>query len=207
MKSAYQFGINLACVNAGIDPLNFEFHKSAVEHRENPSTPGYGVFERGLAKLAAGMYAGCGEMDSMEYHLFDQLTKSAEWYPQFNVFTDPVLSTLGEALGDAIGQDLQLQQNTKTAALHQGLLGALGERALSWSPSLMQGLLMASAATGAGAGSMWWALNRDATQDDTDNAAMQTRIDHYGKLTKQISRRLRDSNALTPAPAHLIPAE
>jgi hypothetical protein len=197
--NAHQFGINLACVNAGITPLAFEFHKSAVEYRENPTTPGYGVFERGLAKFAAEMYAHCGQQDSIEYHVFDQLTKSATWYPQFNAYTDPVLETLGAALGEAVGQDHALQARVKSAGLHQGLIGALGERALSWSPSLLQGLLAASAATGAGIGSIYWALNRHSTEDDADNEATQAKINHYSKLTKQISNRLQDTNALAPA--------
>ncbi len=97
---------------------------------------------------------------------------------------------LTEATEEALGAEVCME---KQAIKGVGGLSLAGIRAgTALSPALLKTLLFASAATGAGAGTIAWGLNRDAREDDEELERMQTQIDTYNRISREIGNKLRD---------------
>jgi hypothetical protein len=188
-NDAFNFGVRLACINAGLPHKDLEFHKAASAALEDSAHPHYGVFDRVVCKLAAELYEQAGKAGCFEHCLYNGLSKAASWYPEFSDFTEPVFAVLGRDLNIRLHMQDLAEARVKEASA--GALGAYAlSKGLSWSPSLVEWLLGAGVAGGAGVGAASWALNRGATTDDADLQELKNRRDHYTKLTGQISDEL-----------------
>ena len=55
----------------------------------------------------------------------------------------------------------------------------------------MKGILALSAATGIGAGALYWTLKRDATQEAAPNEKLRGQIDYYRNLSKDVEGSIK----------------
>jgi hypothetical protein len=187
--NAHILGQRIACIAAGIPFEMLEFHKAATEALEDPSQPGYGAFQRVVSKIAADIYAGAEKRSSFEYQLFEKLSKSATWYPEFDAFIEPVLIVLGQDFNAGIAEETAVEEGHRKSAAPALAAYAVG-KGVAWSPALMQYLLGAGVAGGAATGGAYWALNRDAATDDADLTGLHAKIKHYNHLSGQITDQL-----------------
>ena len=201
MKSSTLYGSILACVLHGVAPDTYEFHKAAVDKLSDVNDPNYGALDRMVANYAAEAFNAADKRASFEYCLYDNLRKAAQWFPEFNRFTDPVYSVMarevnmdiedGNRVKSAAAQQADLD---KRAAILNTVLNMAGKGVTS-TPALTKMLLGAGAATGAGAGALYWGLNRDSNEDDEKIEAMKERLKHYHRITNEISSDLQRNNA------------
>lgn len=107
------------------------------------------------------------------YHLHF-LCKSA-WSPHTDEVLDLVLT--------AAQAQQQVKKATSLASFTNPGLAGLGLAG--------KGLLYGAAAGGAGAGALWWLLNRHASQDEADNAGKQQQVDYYQDLARELEDSMR----------------
>lgn len=58
-----------------------------------------------------------------------------------------------------------------------------------------KGLIYGGLGAGAGLGSLWWLLNRHASEDDAENESKQHQVDYYNRLAAEIEESMRRKNA------------
>ena len=179
-----EFGIFVACVAHGIAPDDFPTVKSAAEGISN--LPGADVLGRQVAGFARDIFATAGHSGDFEAHLYDQLSKTASWEPAHFEFLEPVYSVLGRhhQLMQEVQKQATNEQSIKNAS---AFLSKLGE-GLATIPGSVLGT---SVVGGAGLGSIYWALNRGAQGDDADAVSMQSKIEYYDKIRKEIADELK----------------
>jgi hypothetical protein len=132
--------------------------------RKSANAPELG---RQLAGFARDIYLQANEPHCFERHLFEQLTKVADWKPEHFDFTEPVLIALS------------------TVKQANGLTDILTEV-----PKYVWG----GAALGGGAlGTLNWMLKRDAVESDAKSKSLEARTQYYKNLAGEISRELKNS--------------
>ena len=190
-KKAREFGIAIACARHNVSLENFEFIKAASETLEDPTHPQYGAFPRTVSALAADLYKAAGKELSVEYHLFDGLSKAAAWHPELDRFIDPVLITLGVDQAEALQDETRIVKSAGALALLP-----LAMQADAPVRAGLGGLMTLAGAGGAGLGALACGLQRHAQGDDDDIEAMKAKAKHYRQLTNEISQRLQQNNAV-----------
>lgn len=179
---------------AGIPYQEVDFADAFDTERIKLAAENDGVFERQVARLAAALYAETGQAGSIEFHLYDQLAKSAKWQQHYQSLIDPVLLALGSDWHRAVRTEAINDDWRKRAAAAE-VVPSLLEHGIAWAPEMLKTLMLAGAAAGGGAGALYWGMNRDANEDDAKAEATQAKIDHYKRITHEISSRLAANNA------------
>ena len=181
----------MACLEHGIPPATYHFHQALVENLEDPWSENYGSLEKLGCHVAAEMFKEAGLEISPEFCLYDQLRKVANWNPFFDQYAQPVFDAVCRESIYARLADAEVEEGVKRAAVN-GVLSVIG-RALTSTPTIGGGAL-----AGAGLGSLYWALNRHATEDDDKNEALKAKIKLYRRITSEIAEDLK-RNAAVPA--------
>jgi hypothetical protein len=167
------FGAIAACLAANVHPDSLpELAGMCAGFRKSANSQQFG---RMLAGFARDIYIEADEANSIERHVFEQLTKVASWEPEHFDYVEPVLlalSTVKAAAGEG-----------------GGILSAIPEGARM--------MLGGSALAGGALGTLNWALNRDANEDDAKSKSIAARTAYYKNLANEISRELKTS----PQPA------
>lgn len=184
------FAESIACLFEGVDPTLMPFLKGAAFVHDDDSVETYGAIQKMAAHFAANLYAAAGERLSFEYSLFDSLRKVAKWEEGYDRFTTPVLDVLTRVVADARLQECELEHVNKQAAVPGFLLNLLGTTAAA-APTVSKMLLGMGAATGAAAGGLTWGLNRHSSEDENKIEAMKERVNHYKRITREISEDLK----------------
>ena len=147
-----------------------ELNKSAVNYLEGyvaviDSAEGAEV-KRDLCKLAAMAFASDGLEKSAHAILFTSLSKAPEWFPQFDVYTDCVISALGKQ-ASALLPGAAVAANDKIGGLLAKLmaLGTLG---------------------GIGVGGAGFLMARDSRQTSAENAALLEKVRAYRQLRRDL---------------------
>jgi hypothetical protein len=187
----------LACLFQGVNPDEYYIHKAAAELLTDVRDPQYGQLSKMAAHIAANLYKAVGEEGSPEYCLFDQLRKSATWFPAFDEYTDPVLAALARDVQRTHTETRTVDEITKSAGVGAMLTGLVGG-ALKNAPMIGKFGLGMAAATGAGLGGLYWGLNRHANEDDAQTEALKERLNQYRKITNEISGDLQRKGITVP---------
>jgi hypothetical protein len=167
----HSFGAIAACLAANVHPDVLPDLKGVTaEFRKSASSPAFGSL---LAGFVRDVYVEAGLGDSIERHVFEQLTKVASWESSHFDFVAPVLSAL----------------STVKSAENGSIFSAIPEAARL--------AIGGSAVAGSALGTLNWALNRDANEDDAKSKSIAARRDYYKNLAGEISRELKTS----PQPA------
>ena len=172
--AAFELGGSIAALRMGVSTRAVPFLKAASDAIENPNTPGYGMRQRVVCRLIAGIYKEAGEMDQLGFHLYDKLS-SANWVPELDRYYDIALRGLA-----AGGID-------KMASALPGILASGVGKGVALTPDIVKTMIGAGIGTGAAAGSLYWLANRDTEEDDAKVEALRAKIRHYRQITKNIS--------------------
>lgn len=181
----HQLGINLACIANDVAPAEFETIKGATTAMRE--VPGAEAFGRQIARLAHEIFVKSGSSNSLEANLYLQLSKTAGWTDFHYDMLDPVYVALGKFDKNytAIRQEKNAAAQTeKAASMLRNTLGKI----LSIAPQWLYGSAVAG---GTGLGALHWMLNRDAQENDADATAIESKIDHYNGIRKEIEDELR----------------
>lgn len=160
--NAHSFGVLSACLAENVHPDVIPELEGLVGGLQKSAAYG-----RQLAGLAHDIYVEAGEENSLEKNLYLELSKTANWEPQHFEFVEPVLEALA----------------VKSAAL---------AAALEVAKNVPQYAIGASAIGGGALGTLHWALNRDAVEDDAKSKSIAARTTYYKQLAKEISQGLRE---------------
>jgi hypothetical protein len=162
-KRHFEFGKLVA----GAD-LNL--NKRAVNYLEGYTavidSPEGAEVKRDLCKLAAAAFAADGLEKSAHAILFSNLSKTPEWFPQFDAYTDCVTSALSKQ-ASALVPAAAVAANDKIGGLFAKLmaLGTLG---------------------GIGVGSAGFLMARDSRQTSAENAAILEKVRAYRQLRRDL---------------------
>jgi len=170
MKPA-TFGVIAACLAQNVHPDSMP-ECTGVCDGLRKSGAASEAFGKQLAGFAHDIYVQAGLGDSIERHIFSELTKVAHWELAHFDFVEPVLIAL----------------STVKSAGTVGLGGLLAEV-----PKYVWG---GSALAGGALGTLNWALNRDASESDAKSKSLEARTQYYKNLAGEISRELKN----TPQP-------
>lgn len=169
--NAADFGITLACLNARVSPSQLpELQGFSGGMRK---AAGAETFGRQIADMAHEIFVQAGEGASFEAGLYGHLAKTANWQDVHFDLLSPVYLALEQVLPAL--EKKAMHKSAEDGAISSGLkwLGALGLGA------------------GTTLGTLHWALNRDATQDDAQSKSLSARTDLYRQLAKEISSELK----------------
>lgn len=126
------------------------------------------------AMLAAGIYDAAGQAGSFEHVVFSKVAGSP-WNPGYQKFTDSVIDVLGR------------REMRKSAF-----------KPLAWAKSVAQYATdipktawILSAVMGAGGGALYNSAKRQVSSDTEKADALETRIQHYQQLAKEISEEMK----------------
>lgn len=170
--NAKELGIFSGCLELGIPHHTFREYQGFHE-----------VWDRSQVKQAAAVVKsvytileGCDLTDTDTY----KLTKAAS--KKYDVGNwDFKCQAVADGIYDFMGR----LENVKEAGIAP--TAALG----------MKSILALSAATGVGAGALYWTLKRDSDQDQAPNENLRNKIDYYRSMAKDmessIARRMEGS--------------
>lgn len=164
-------------------PINrIEMEKHASDYADDHG----GDFHRQAARIAALAYEAVDRQGCLGYHLYDRLSKQARWDPGWSPLMDPLYRALAV---------VSAPHMTKSAAsplktIMSGLAG-LAPAAATISAETLRYAMLASLASGAGLGSLYWGANRHVKEDEKDTEALKTKVDYYDQLTRQIENEVQ----------------
>lgn len=163
-------GILVACahakVNPSVLPVLTGFHSGMRK------AAGADQMGRDMAGLARDIFVAAGRSDSLEAHIYDQLTKVAHWEPVHFDFLRPVYSALG-----GVAPELGLEKKAEDG----------------WLGSVLKNMFGAAVIGGGALGTLHWAVNRDAAADDAKSKSLMARTDLYRRMADEISQELKDN--------------
>ena len=115
--------------------------------------------------------------------MFDNLSKTAHWYPEFNKFTDCVCRALSK---QAAVVPVAMAANDKVGGLLAKLmaLGTLG---------------------GIGAGGLGFLMSRNSRQTSADNAAMLEKVRAFRQLRRDIDEDMQANDVMEQSKAKPAP--
>jgi len=192
---AKEFGMKLACALQGASRSDLDVAAGAVEALD--ASTGY---KQALCGLARDFYDACGQAVTIQRNMYDLLSKSAQWDPEFDAASDCVLSALAVVAPDINDADAQ----TKEAAMFsKGVLANMVGRGVATTPEVVKTLAAMGVGTGAGIGGLAWYLNRDVKEDNDDLEVMRARIDNYNRITQELTNQLKRSGKYPVTDAEL----
>lgn len=172
-KAAFEFGANIGAAMLDIAPGDLR----AMRRKDEVLGSSEGApFNRMLCKIAADAFEADGAAHTPEGILFRNLSQAAEWDPGYNRFADCVKRAMSkEALLPVV------------AAAHDKLGGGV-----------LKTLIALGALGGAGAGSLAFLLNRNATQSSAENAALLEKVRAYKQLRQEIEEDMGNNDLMNP---------
>lgn len=183
-KSHFEHAKRLGHLMYGVSEAEFQEKKAFVEALDGNEAVG-----RQICKLAASMYEAAGKQEQFQYHLYDRLSKEANWDPSFQEFVDPVVMALEKVVGEMTDEEWEKSANAAWIA-PAAAFEVLGHGA-SMSPAVVKWLAAAGIGTGAAVGGLGWYANRQSNEDDSELETMHARAQNYRRITKEISDALR----------------
>lgn len=185
--SPFEFGMRLASAGAGVsrDEMLMTIGEESAFREEHAAT-----YKRELCKMAVAAFQAGDAGDSVEAHLFDNLSKQAYWSPAYDRFTACVLRAMARVDAE---EDATAHQDMDKSAFPI-IAGALHEK--SGIPSMLKTLLSVGAVGGVSTGALAFLLNRNARQSSADSNKILQRVRTYNQLRKEIEEDMTASGAM-----------
>jgi hypothetical protein len=155
----------------------------------NHKEANYGALQKMVCKIASDVFDEAGRKYDFEYHFLKELSKSANWLPELDKYSDAVLMALGKVATEyevQKGDDFKDGVVNKSASLLPKLIGMAG----ATTPELIKAMAAIGAAGGAATGGLYWLLNRDSQEDETESEAVKAKIDYYNRVSNEIKNQL-----------------
>lgn len=176
MSKAFDSGVAMVCAQRKI-----EFRDAIRMFEKQATLADSRVMNKALLKIGAAiMRAGGYEEEAKMYELMrgqQCLTKFAR-----AVYIEPVLEVLGD------------ESYREAEAFEKGAkfdLAGLLSKSTALAPEALQVAALVSAGMGAGAGALWWALNRDVEAQDLEVQAKEEQASYYRRLAQEIQRKAK----------------
>lgn len=177
----YCLGKTMTCMKHGIDPRDVTYMESKqAALTDSPE------MQVALAKVAVAFLKQAGYEYTPEQSLYETiiLRGGVETPMCKRAYIDPVLETL--AVMEEDREDVMAKAASGPLKI-LGSVGALGGDAF-------KNLLLAGVIGGTGIGAMYWALNRDATVDETDAAVKEEQAKYYRKYADELRKKLNKNS-------------
>jgi hypothetical protein len=155
----------------------------------NPKEANYGMLQKMVCKVAAEAFDEAGRKYEFEYHFLDRLSKTANWLPELDKYSDAVLLALGKMATEyekQNGDDLKNEVVSKSASFLPNLIGMAGAS----TPDIIKAMAAVGAIGGSATGGLYWLLNRDSQEDEDDSEAIKAKIDYYNRVSNEIKNQL-----------------
>lgn len=179
MKEFFELGKSWAASNRGVSKRSMLRKQAFAETIESPE----GVpMHRELCKIAAAAFQLDGDPGHPAAILFDNLSKEAHWYPEYNKFTNCVLRALSRC-----------EEMQKDAAALLPIVASLHDKA---GGGVLKTLTAAGALGGASLGSLAYLASRNARQSSAENAALLEKVRAYKKLRKEIEEDMASNRVM-----------
>lgn len=159
----------MGCAEMGVMPESFHIVEGIASGMDGAKSASAG---RLVVKAARDVLVATGRgYSAPSFHLYF-VAKSADWNRHCQDVTDHVVRVL------KVLEPMQKQAFTVPDAI--GAAGLAG-----------RGALYTSLGLGGGLGTLYWLLNRHATQDDSDAESMKHQIHYYHQLSNELDDSLR----------------
>lgn len=187
-KEGYDAGVKIACAICGITPGD-AVRRSAFTDAALSAAP----MQIAICKVAAYIFEEAGRAGSPEHILYSNLSRSAGPLTNYSTerFITPVVKSLAKE-AKAVHEDNM--EKSAAQLLSTGAIMKLFGRSVGSGPEVLRLLALLGVGGGASAGALTWALNRDATQDDSDIEAKQRQAEHYRQIASDLQKRLNLEN-------------
>lgn len=189
--NGFDAGVKIACANMGIKPEEVVRHSAFSDAILRDETA-----QKDICKVAAGIFAAADMEDSVEYNLYNIMSKSASVLNPVSVekFIVPVVKALHKQ-ANIVHEELM--EKSAAPSVLGGLLAKTVGVGTSAIPELYKLYALLGAGAGTATGALTWYLNRDANQDDADIEAKEEQARHYKQIAKDIKKRLKLENNVT----------
>lgn len=160
-----------------------------VDTINNHKEANYGALQKMVCKIAADVFDEAGRKNEIEYHFLDRLSKAANWLPELDKYSDSVLMALGKIATEyevQKGSDFKDEVVSKSAGLLPKLIGV----ASATTPDLIKAYAALGTIGGAATGGLYWLLNRDTQEDESDSEAIKAKIDYYNRVSNEIKNQI-----------------
>ena len=150
-----------------------------IQTLTDPTTPGYGVWQRKVAAAVHHIYREGGNGLSDNAAVFEKLARTSKWLPAYDQhFILPALTGIGAASNVLVKEAFGPLDTIKRTF---GLLPAAGRLGAT-----------SALASGGAAGVLWWLLNREINDDQGDAKILRERAKLYRQLSSQIDSELSE---------------
>ena len=193
MSRHQALGEAIACVHLGIKPETYVIQKAAGKALDSvfPSS-----LDRMVVEFAkAAFYEGEGKV-AAEFHLYDALSKEANWAPELKIFVDPIYTAINTVCKESFDEEMSKAAMGGFMVDPVHLIGGAADMA----PGMLK-LLYGTAILGGGlAGGGAWLANRHASQDEEDIEHMKAKKKLYTNMTSQIRNELARKGVSADSP-------
>lgn len=183
-EAAEAIGVAMAAQDRGIDPEGLTSTLSKVDALINEPS-----YRHNLFKVASVILEASDMETGAAYRFIEKAS-------QANVACPEEYESMLKGAATFILQSLARLEDLEKSAANP--VPALAVRLGAMTPSVVSTLAALSAAAGAGAGSVAWALNRHSRQDALDVEQMKAQIAKYNQVSQEIEERLRRKGYTTP---------
>lgn len=192
MESEYfKFGVSIGAIARGVTMDEILQKKATVDTITNHKEPAYGAVQRLVCKYAAEAYKESGKMTSFNYHVFNKLASTKDWWPTLDPYYEAATIAIGKVHSDIRKEAADLQKEAmfekKAINLFTNMASGIGKM----SPEIIKSVIALGGLTGVAGGSTAWLANRGVQQDKPQIEAMKGKIDYYNQLTNEIESELR----------------
>lgn len=183
-NKGFNAGVKIACANLGITPGEVVRHSAFSDAILSDLT-----IQKDICKIAAACFKAAGMDSSVEFHLYDNMAKSAAALSPVSVekFIVPVVKSLNKQAN--IVHETLMEKSASPSVLG-GLLSKVFGTATGTIPELYKMYALLGAGAGTATGALTWYLNRDAAQDSAEVEAKEEQAKHYKQIAKDIKKRL-----------------
>jgi hypothetical protein len=188
-SSFFNLGAKLASVALSRDPQSLVTISGLVSTVDDPKEDNYGFIQKFVCKVASDAFDEAGRKNEIEYHVFEKLANSPDWYPEFDDYSNAALAALGKVTTD-YEQQIKEASNEEVVKQSNNILTGLVTAAGRSTPEVVKNLAGAGALGGGIAGGLYWLLNRHSEEDEDDAEVIKAKIDYYNKISDEIKRQL-----------------
>lgn len=201
-KAGYAEGVKIACAINNISTGEIIRKSAKVDTLlSDPS------FQNMLCKAAAMSFELGGLAGTLEHRLFVKMAGyNAAKFSDYTAekFLVPVVKAFAKKANEL--KDECMRKQAAQAGIGS-LIGRLFGKTVSSGPELARLMTMLSLGGGAAAGSIAWAMNRDANQSEADVESKELQAEHYRDIAQDIQKRMNlESEAKDPEKKKILRA-
>lgn len=188
----FNLGVKIAALVANKTPVELAAIDGFVSAVDDNTNPNYGALQKLTCKFAADAFEEAGRKSDITYHVYDQLSKYATWYPALDTFSDAALKAIGK-LSLECNKEAANNEKNEIAKQAKNLLPELISFGGESVPELVKNMASIGTLGGGLAGGLYWLLNRHSNEDEDKAEVIKAKINYYNKLSDEIKNQLQQN--------------